>query len=249
MAAAPIRTGPSRAAGPRWGEGAGGIVTQARAVSAALVGVQPADVVFDDGFFHAPQSNRRLDIFDVARATENESALAPDLRQPLASEENFFGRIPAYPTGCAVCEVEVDPDTGEVALTRYASVDDAGRAIHPLILHGQGHGGIVQGAGQGLMETTAHDAAGQVLSGSFMDYSLPRAATMPSFAVELAEDPTSGNPLKVKGGGEAGITPALAVICNAIVDALSVYGIEHVEMPATAPSVWAAIRAAKRTAP
>ena len=225
------------------------IVTQARAVFAALVGVPPGDVAFDDGFFHAPQSNRRLDIFDVARATENEPAPAPDLRQPLASEENFFGRIPAYPTGCAVCEVEVDPDTGEVALTRYASVDDAGRAINPLILHGQVHGGIVQGAGQALMETTAHDGAGQVLSGSFMDYSMPRAATMPSFAVELAEDPTSGNPLKVKGGGEAGITPALAVICNAIVDALSVYGIEHVEMPATAPSVWAAIRAAKRTAP
>jgi carbon-monoxide dehydrogenase large subunit len=225
------------------------IVTQARAVFAALVGVPPGDVAFDDGFFHAPQSNRRLDIFDVARATENEPALAPDLRQPLASEENFFGRIPAYPTGCAVCEVEVDPDTGEVALTRYASVDDAGRAINPLILHGQVHGGIVQGAGQVLMETTAHDGAGQVLSGSFMDYSLPRAATMPSFSVELAEDPTAGNPLKVKGGGEAGITPALAVISNAIVDALSVYGIEHVEMPATAPSVWAAIRAAKRTAP
>jgi carbon-monoxide dehydrogenase large subunit len=221
------------------------IVAQARAVFAALVGVPADDVGFHDGFFHAPQTNRRLDIFDIARATESEPALPPELRKPLTREENFFGRIPAYPTGCAVCEVEVDPATGEVALTRYASVDDAGRAINPLILHGQVHGGIVQGAGQALMETTAHDTGGQVLAGSFMDYSMPRAAQMPSFSVELAEDPTSGNPLKVKGGGEAGITPALAVISNAIVDALSVYGIEHIEMPATAASVWAAIRAAE----
>src|SRR4029077_11735024 len=225
------------------------IVAQARAVCAALVGVQVGDVVFDDGFFHAPQSNRRLDIFDVARAIESEPALAPDLRRPLASEENFFGRIPAYPTGCAVCEGEVDHDTGEVALTRYASVDDAGRAINPLILHGQVHGGIVQGAGQVLMETTAHDDAGHVLAGSFMDYAMPRAAMMPNFSVELAEDPTAGNPLKVKGGGEAGITPALAVIVNAIVDALSPYGIEHIDMPATSANVWAAIRAAQKSRP
>jgi len=103
----------------------------------------------------------------------------------------------------------------------------------------------VQGAGQALMEMTAHDRAGNVLAGSFMDYALPRAAMMPNFSVELAEDPTSGNPLKVKGGGEAGITPALAVIVNAIVDALAVYGIEHVDMPATPQTVWAAIRAAQ----
>jgi aerobic carbon-monoxide dehydrogenase large subunit len=220
------------------------IVAQARAVVAALVGVKPEDVAFDDGFFHAPQSNRRLDIFDVARAIESEP-LAPDLKKPLTSDETFIGRIPAYPTGCAIAEVEVDPSTGAVALTRYASVDDAGRAINPLILHGQVHGGIVQGAGQVLIETTAHDAAGHVLTGSFMDYAIPRADMMPSFSIELAEDPTSGNPLKVKGGGEAGITPALAVITNAIVDALSVYGIEHIDMPATPANVWAAIRAAQ----
>jgi aerobic carbon-monoxide dehydrogenase large subunit len=215
-------------------------------VVAALIGAPVADVGFDDGFFHAPQSNRRLDIFDVARAIESE-ALAPDLKKPLTSDETFIGRIPAYPTGCAIAEVEVDPLTGAVALTRYASVDDAGRAINPLVLHGQVHGGIVQGAGQVLTETTAHDEAGHVLAGSFMDYAVPRADTVPSLAVELAEDPTAGNPLKVKGGGEAGITPALAVIGNAIVDALSLYGIEHIEMPATPANVWAAIRAAERS--
>jgi len=224
------------------------IVAQARAVVAALIGVKAEDVAFDDGFFHAPQSNRRLDIFDVARAIANEPALPPELKAPLASDETFHGRIPAYPTGCAIAEVEVDPDTGEAALTRYASVDDAGRAINPLILHGQVHGGIVQGAGQALMETTAHDDAGHVLAGSFLDYALPRAAMMPNLTIELAEDPTSGNPLKVKGGGEAGITPALAVIVNAIVDALAAYGIEHIDMPATPATVWAAIRAAQKSA-
>jgi carbon-monoxide dehydrogenase large subunit len=222
------------------------IVAQARAVAAALIGVKTQDVGFDDGFFHAPQSNRRLDIFDVARAIDSEP-LPAELKRPLTSDETFHGRIPAYPTGCAVAEVEVDPETGAVTLTRYASVDDAGRAINPLVLHGQVHGGIVQGAGQALMEATAHDAAGHVLAGSFMDYAIPRADTMPSLNVELAEDPTAGNPLKVKGGGEAGITPALAVISNAIVDALSVYGIEHIEMPATAASVWAAIRTARQS--
>jgi carbon-monoxide dehydrogenase large subunit len=223
------------------------IVAQARAVVAALTDAKVDDVAFDDGFFHAPQSNRRLDIFDVARAIDSE-ALPPELKKPLTSDETFHGRIPAYPTGCAIAEVEVDPATGAVALTRYASVDDAGRAINPLILHGQVHGGIVQGAGQALIETTAHDDAGHVLAGSFMDYAIPRADMMPSFSVELAEDPTSGNPLKVKGGGEAGITPALAVIANAIVDALSVYGIEHIEMPATPPSIWAAIQSAQKAA-
>src|SRR6202012_3427661 len=127
--------------------------------------------------------------------------------KPLTSDATFTGRIPAYPTGCAVCEVEIDPETGAVAITRYASVDDCGQPINPLVLHGQVHGGIVQGAGQALSEFFAHDAAsGQAMTGSFMDYAMPRATTVPSFTVELVEDQTAGNPLRVKGGGEAGIT-------------------------------------------
>jgi len=164
------------------------------------------------------------------------------------SEASFVGRIPAYPTGSAVCEVEIDPQTGLVALKRYSSVDDCGQPINPLILHGQVHGGIAQGAGQALSECFTHDLSGQVLTGSFMDYAMPRADMMPSFTVALAEDPTKGNPLRVKGGGEAGITPALAAIMNAVVDALSVYGIEHMDMPATPARVWATIEAATRKA-
>ena len=167
------------------------------------------------------------------------------LRAPLKSAASFVGRIPAYPTGAAVCEVEVDPQTGLVSICRYTSVDDSGQPINPLILHGQVHGGIVQGAGQALCEAVVHDAAGQALAGSFMDYAMPRASMVPRFTVALTEDPTKGNPLRVKGGGEAGITPALAVIMNAVIDALSPHGIEHMDMPATPARVWEAIRAAK----
>jgi len=234
-----------RLAGTLLVEASDRIVGQARKVFAALTGSPETEVHFEDGFFESPRSNRRLDIYDIARAILTEQALPPQLRAPLTSEARFTGRIPAYPTGCAVCEVEIDPHTGLVAMKRYSSVDDCGQPINPLILHGQVHGGIAQGAGQALSECFTHDpASGQVLTASFMDYAVPRADTVPNFTVELAEDPTKGNPLRVKGGGEAGITPAPAVIMNAVVDALSVHGIEHIDMPATPARVWAAIKAA-----
>ena len=170
--------------------------------------------------------------------------MPPELRKPLTAEATFTGRMPAHPTGCAVCEVEVDPETGAIEVTRYASVDDAGQPINPLVLHGQVHGGIVQGLGQALTETVAYDDDGQVLNASFMDYAMPRADSVPAFDVALAEDPTGGNALRVKGGGEAGITPALAAAINAVVDALVAnYGVKHIEMPATpATGVGCAIR-------
>jgi len=231
-----------RLAGTLLVEASGNIRTQGKKTFAALAGCAEGEVAFEDGFFVSPRSNLRLDVYDIARAIDGDE-LAEELRKPLASEASFSGRIPAYPTGSAVCEVEIDPQTGAVSLTRYASVDDCGQPINPLVLHGQVHGGIVQGAGQALCEAFVTDAAsGQVLSASFMDYAMPRADMMPSFTVELTEDPTAGNPLRVKGGGEAGITPALAAIMNAVVDALSAYGIEHMDMPATPARVWAAIR-------
>jgi carbon-monoxide dehydrogenase large subunit len=174
---------------------------------------------------------------------DENSALAGG--QPLQSKKTFTGRIPAYPTGCAICEVEIDPDTGAIGIPRYGSIDDAGQAINPLILHGQVHGGIVQGIGQALVEDVRYDESGQVLSGSFMDYGIPRAHLVPSFDIALTEDPTHGNPLRVKGGGEAGITPALAVVMNAIMDALKDHGVEHLDMPATPHRIWSAIQRAK----
>jgi len=236
-----------RIAGTLLVEASDRIVATARKTFAALAGCGESEVAFADGLFESPRSNRRLDIFDIARAAASDRTLAPDLRGPLTSEARFSGRIPAYPTGSAVCEVEIDVETGAVSLTRYASVDDCGQPINPLILHGQVHGGIVQGLGQALSECFIHQtSSGQVLTASFMDYAVPRADAVPSFQVALVEDPTAGNPLRVKGGGEAGITPALAVIMNAVVDALSAHGIEHLDMPATPPRVWAALRAAAR---
>jgi len=219
-----------RIAGTLLVQAANEIVERARGLAAPLLNASPADLTFADGSFRAPHSDRAIGLFDLAQKAE------------LAATADFTGRIPAYPTGSAVCEVEVDPETGAVDILRYTTVDDVGQAINPLIVDGQVHGGIVQGAGQALSETMVFDPeTGQMLSGSFMDYGMPRADRFPSFDVSLAEDPTSGNPLRVKGGGEGGITPATAVVINALVDALSEYGVEDIEMPATPLRVWSAI--------
>ncbi len=222
------------------------IVGKARRVAAHVLDVAEADVAFDDGLFVTPKSNRRLSLFDVARAAAEQPNLPDDLRAPLGAEATFTGRIPAYPTGAAVCEAEVDPDTGTVEICRYTSIDDGGQAINPLILHGQVHGGVAQGVGQALMEALIWEpGSGQMLSASFMDYPMPRADHFPEFEIELAEDPTKGNALRVKGGGEAGITPSSAALINAVVDALSPLGVEHVEMPATPERLWRAIQNAR----
>jgi carbon-monoxide dehydrogenase large subunit len=225
-------------------EASSDVVAQAKTVVAKILDVPEAEIRFNDGLFQTPNSNRRLTIYDVAQAIETDPSLAP--AKILQSKKTFTGRIPAYPTGCAICEVEIDPDTGAISIPRYASIDDAGQAINPLILHGQVHGGIVQGVGQALLENVVYaDDTGQMLTGSFMDYGIPRADHVPMFNVELTEDPTKGNPLRVKGGGEAGITPALAVVMNAIMDALKDYGIEHMDMPATPHRIWSTIQSAK----
>src|SRR5262249_36703212 len=191
------------------------------------------DSGFGEGLFWAPNSNRRLSLFDVAAAMPDLKSLPEDLRGPLAAEATFTGRIPAYPTGAAVCEAEVDPDIGTIEVTRYTSIDDGGQAINPLILHGQVHGGGVQGIGQAIMEAVVYEpGSGQPLSASFMDYGMPRADHFPDMEVALTEDPTRGNALRVKGGGEAGITPSSAVLINAVIDALAPFGIEHMDMPA-----------------
>jgi len=153
---------------------------------------------------------------------------------------------PVFPNGCAVCECEVDPETGLVALTRYAAVDDVGRCINPMIVHGQTHGGIAQGVGEALWEQCALDpSSGQPLCGSFMDYGLPRADALPSFATEIVEVLSPTNLLGIKAGGEGGTTPALAAVVSAIVDALRDFGIRNIEMPATPFAVWQAIQNAK----
>jgi carbon-monoxide dehydrogenase large subunit len=181
--------------------------------------------------------DRKVDLFELAS------------RYALSAEAAFTGRLAAHPTGAAVCEVEVDPESGLVELTRYTCVDDVGRPINPLVVEGQIHGGIVQGVGQALSESVVFDAeTAQLLSASFLDYPIPRAAWFPELVSELVEDPTEGNPLRVKGGGESGITPSLAVVVDAVVDALRPLGVVDLEMPLTAARVWTAIERARRDA-
>jgi carbon-monoxide dehydrogenase large subunit len=218
------------------------IVDRAKALVAEDLDVPLEEVAFEDGLLSHPSSNRAFDMFDAQR-------LAARRDQALAAAAEFNGRMPAFPTGCAVCELEVDPETGVVRIVRYASLDDVGQPINPLIVDGQVHGGIAQGVGQALMEDLQVDpATGQMTGGSFMDYGVPRADDLPDFDVAFTEDPTQGNPLRVKGGGESGITPALAVVFNALMDALAPLGVEHVEMPATPYRVWRAIQDARSRA-
>jgi carbon-monoxide dehydrogenase large subunit len=170
------------------------------------------------------------------------------LRGPLKAECDETVRKCAFPFGCHVCEVEIDAETGAVDLVNYVAVDDVGRAVNPLILHGQAHGGIAQGVGQALLEQCVYDPlSGQLLSASFMDYAMPRAASLPSFVTAISEVPSPAHRLGIRGGGEGGTTPALGVVINAVVDALRDYGVEHLEMPVTSERIWQAIEMGKRS--
>ena len=188
-------------------------------------------------------TDRSIGLFEVAAAARTRNDLPEDLRGPLRAESDQMIRIAAFPFGCHVCEVEVDPETGLVELARYTAVDDVGRAVNPLILHGQTHGALVQGVGQALWEHCHYEpTSGQALAGSFMDYALPRADMLPSFTTEISETPSPSHPYGIRAGGEGGTTPALAVVVNAVVDALKDYGVTHLEMPVTPERVWRAIR-------
>jgi carbon-monoxide dehydrogenase large subunit len=167
--------------------------------------------------------------------------LPKDLCEPLASTQDFFGRLPAFPGGCAVCEVEIDPSTGAVEIVRYSTVDDVGLAVNPMIVEGQTHGGIVQGLGQALFEGACL-RDGQVLTGSFMDYGIARARDVPFFHVRRTEDPTKLNPLRVKGAGEGGIAPVTAAVTGAICHALAEFGVADLPMPMTPLSIWNAMQ-------
>ena len=154
---------------------------------------------------------------------------------------------PVFPNGCAVCEVEVDPETGQVEIARYSVVDDVGRCINPLIVHGQTHGGVAQGVGEAMWEECVVDpASGQPLSGSFMDYGMPRSDNLPSFKTRIVEVLSPTNPFGIKAGGEGGCTPALAVVISAILDALAPLGVRDLTMPATPFKVWTAIQQVQR---
>ncbi len=222
------------------------IVDKGRRIAAHLFEAAESDLEYTEGRFRVAGTDRALGLFEVAGAAETRADLPADLQGPLAATADETVRIPAFPNGCHVCEVEVDADTGAVDLLSYAAIDDVGRAINPMIVDAQTHGGIVQGLGEAMSEECVWDPdTGQLLSGSFLDYAMPRADDVPAFAVEINEVPMEANELGVKAGGEGGTTPALAVYINAVVNALEDLGVRHIEMPATPERVWRAIQKAR----
>ena len=200
------------------------------------------DIDFSDGRFFVAGSDLSVDLFEVAQFSNTNKDLSEELSGGLASFSEEYIDIASFPYGAHVCEVEIDPDFGTVEVCRYAAVDDVGLAINPMIIHGQTHGGIVQGVGQALIEQCFYDSnSGQLLSGSFMDYAMPRADSFPMFDTQISEVPSTTHPLGIRPGGEGGTTPALGVTINAIVDALSEYVLTHIEMPATPERILRAI--------
>jgi carbon-monoxide dehydrogenase large subunit len=218
------------------------IVEKGCRIAAAMLEVADQDVEFARQRFVVNGTDRSVGLFEVAAAAVGRD-LPADLRGPLMGVSDQVMSLPSFAYTCAVCEVEVDPDTGVVEIVRYTSIDDCGRAVNPMLIHGQSHGGIAQGIGQALWEGCFydHDTA-QLLSSSLMDYALPRADNLPLFQTEISEVRSTTNPLGMRGGSKGGITPGLAVVANAIVDALREFGIEHIELPATPERIWNAIQ-------
>jgi aerobic carbon-monoxide dehydrogenase large subunit len=221
------------------------LIAKGKEIAAIVMGAAADSVSFTDGRFVSRDTNRTFDFLELA-AEAARHTLPDALKNGIAVVTDNEMHEPVFPNGTAICEVEIDPDTGAIAITRYASIDDVGRCINPLIVHGQTHGAIAQGVGQAMWEQIFLDPdSGQPLTGSLMDYGMPRADTLPSFKTEIAEVLSPTNPLGIKAGGEGGTTAAPAVMVSAILDALGELGVRDITMPATPYTVWTAIRKAK----
>ena len=236
-------TGGSRAlavAGSALYEAGRTIIEKGTKLAAHLLEVSAQDITFEDSMFSVPGTDLRLDLIEVAKAARDPAKLPAGMEPGLDTTHHRVPTAQTFPNGCHIVEVEIDPATGVTSIVRYTAVDDFGRTINPMMLEGQVHGGIVQGIGQALLEHAVYDPdAGQLLSGSFMDYAMPRAGTTPALAFTTHNVPTKANPLGVKGAGEAGAVGAPPAVINAIVDALHHHaGIRHIDMPATPYRVW-----------
>jgi carbon-monoxide dehydrogenase large subunit len=223
------------------------VIEKGRQVAAQMLETAAVDVEYDDGTFAVAGTDRRMTLFEVARAARDPANLPEGIDE--AGLDDAFTRVPeapTFPNGCHVCEVEIDPDTGIVDIVRYSIVDDFGDCINPTMLQGQVHGGIAQGVGQAMTEQTVYEPeTGQLLTATFMDYAMPRADILPSFDFSLHNVRCTTNPLGLKGAGEAGTIGAMPALINAIVDALEPeIGLRHIDMPATPERVWQALHVA-----
>ncbi|HEV8143074.1 MAG TPA: xanthine dehydrogenase family protein molybdopterin-binding subunit [Methylomirabilota bacterium] len=222
------------------------VVAKGTKIAAKLLEAAEGDIKFADGKFSVVGTDKAAELKAVARAAFNPAQLPPGVEPGLYETGTFVPKQATWPNGTHVCEVEVDPDTGDVQLVGYVIVDDVGTVINPITLKGQVHGGVAQGVGQALMEQVVYDReSGQLLTATFMDYAMPRADTFPDMHVESHPVPTKLNPLGAKGAGEAGTVGALPVVINAVVDALAPLGVRSLDMPASPERVWEAIRSAR----
>jgi aerobic carbon-monoxide dehydrogenase large subunit len=222
------------------------IVEKAKPMAAALMEAAAGDVEFKDGNFRIVGTDKTMAMMDVAKAFYHRMGITDKFGVGLEASGTFATDPPNFPNGCQVCEVEIDPETGEVRLDSIVAVDDVGIVINPLICDGQVHGGLAQGIGQALWEHLIYDReSGQLVAGSFMDYTMPRAADFPHFDCALEEIPAKTNPLGIKGIGESGTVGAPPVVINAILDALRPLGVDHIDMPATPMRVWESLKRAK----
>jgi carbon-monoxide dehydrogenase large subunit len=221
------------------------VIEQGRQIAAHVLEAAVADVEFSRGRFVIAGTDRFIDIMELATMIRRGLELPPALPQTLDVQHIHESSPSAFPNGCHIAEVEIDPETGVVAVVKYSMVSDFGVIVNPLLVAGQAHGGVVQGIGRALMERTVFDEEGQFPTGSFTDYALPRASDAVMFAIDSHPVPAKTNPLGAKGCGEAGCAGSLPAVMNAVVDALSEYGIRHIDMPATPFRVWQAIQAAR----
>jgi carbon-monoxide dehydrogenase large subunit len=221
------------------------VIERGKRAAAHFLEAAVADIEFFRGRFTIAGTDRSIGIMDLADRLRLEARLPDDVLRTLDVSHVFKGVPSAFPNGCHVAEIELDPDTGVVEVVSYATVNDFGVLVNPMLVEGQAHGGIAQGIGQALMEMVAYDDDGQLLTGSYMDYALPRANDFPALGFMSHPVPARTNPLGVKGCGEAGCAGSLPAVMNAVVDALSEFGITHIDMPATPYHIWQAIQAAR----
>ena len=238
-------TGGSRSAtmsGSAFHQAAEKVITKAKAIAAHNLKVEVADVNFADGIFSSTKTNQTVTIQDVAGDAANPAKLPKNMEAGLFATAVYKADVENFPNGVHVCEVEVDPEPGKTEVVRYNVVDDVGTVINPLLLKGQIVGGVAMGVGQILKEDINFDASGQLTTGSFMDYAMPRAHDFCGIEVKANPVPTKTNPLGVKGAGEAGCVGAMPAVANALVNALAEFGVRQIAMPATPEVVWRAIR-------
>lgn len=223
------------------------VIEKGKRAAARILEASEADIEFADGSFTIAGTDRSIDIMELAKRLHD--GKVPDGVPDSLDVDHTSDPVPsAFPNGCHVAEVEIDPETGVVQIVRYSAVNDFGTVVNPMLVAGQLHGGVVQGIGQALMEHVRYDESGQPITGSLMDYALPRAEDVPNMTIGDHPIPATTNPLGSKGCGEAGCAGSLATVVNAVLDALSDYGIKHIDMPLTPERVWRAIQEAKKAA-